>query len=175
MQKAKSFSDKLRTEAARKASSESVGSVEAALATLNYSFNKGDNLRVSNSLLAAGRAADIASRRIFVEDLANWGHTLKKGLTAAETKNFVQNFQYMLEREHDKQRLEARMARIQSAAESGFMPREAISKLLRELADEVDSGEYSVLLVPTPTQEEIGEARERITERVDEALDSLGK
>jgi hypothetical protein len=169
MPKAKSFSDKLRTEAARKASSDSVGSVEAALATLNYSFNKGDNLRVSNSLLAAGRAADIASRRIFVEDLANWGHTLKKGLTAAETKNFV------LEREHDKQRLEARMARIQSTAESGYMPREAISELLRELADEVDSGEYSVLLVPTPTQEEINEARERTAEKVDEALNSLGK
>jgi hypothetical protein len=150
-----SFSSRMRTEDASKALSENIGEVESELTLLSHSFNKNDLLRVSNTLLAAGRTAGAVSRQAFIEILASWGHTLENGLTKAELKNFSTNFQYMLEREHEKHRLDVNLASIQSSAEKGFVSREQISKMLRALAEEVENGGYPILLVPEPTKEEV--------------------
>ena len=141
-----SFSNRMRTVEASQALSKNIEKVENELKLITRSFNKNDLLRVSNSLLAAGRTADAVSRQSFIESLSQWCHTLENGLTKDELKRFVSNFQLMLEREHDKHRLEVKLASIQSNAEKGFVFREEIAKSLRNLADEVESGEYPVLL-----------------------------
>lgn len=160
-----SFFNRMGTADASKGLSENLQKVENSLELLNYSFNKNDLLRVSNMLLATGRTADAVSRQAFIENLASWGHTLEKGLTKDELQNFIANFQHMLEREHDKHRLEVKLTEIQNAAEKGVFPREGVAKMLRDLADEVEGGGYPTLLVSSPTKEEVGETAKRELEK----------
>lgn len=126
-----------------------LNSVHAELRLMEYSFSKGDLLRVSNALLASGRMSDTLSRQIFLKELAGWTDELNAS-DPDEITEMLANFQYVVEREYDKSRFEANLYSILSDAEKGFNPREGIARQLRELADEVENGGYSVLLHPKP-------------------------
>lgn len=150
-----SLSEKIATKGANEALSKNIKKVENELSTLNYSFNKGDVLRVSNYLLAAGRTSDAVSRQAFTKNLAEWIHTLKGGLDEDELKNFISNFEYWVNREYEKNLLDVELLAIQNFAEKGFNYREQVSGMLRKLADKVEAGEYPILLPKQPTTEEL--------------------
>ncbi|WP_323002868.1 hypothetical protein [Denitromonas sp.] len=135
-----------------------LNSVHAELRQMEYSFSKGDLLRVSNALLASGRMSDTLSRQIFLKELAGWTDELNAS-DPVEITEMLANFQYIVEREYDKSRFEANLYSILSDAEKGFNPREGIARQLRELADEVESGGYATLLQPKPKRHgEVGVA-----------------
>ena len=150
-----SFSEKVLTKEASEALSNNISKVEDELKTISYSFNKNDLLRVSNYLLAAGRISDAVSRQAFTENIAQWIIALKKGLDEDELESFVSNFEYWIQREHEKNRLDVSLSDIQNFAEKGFHTREQVSQMLRELAKQVEAGEYPILLPKKLTREEL--------------------
>lgn len=131
---------------ARNALSKNIEKVESELNLVPHALNEKNRLRVSNLLLAAGRTAGAVSRQSFIEELSEWFSSLEEELNGDKLKKNLSFFQRVLEREHDKHRLEVELTSIQSAAETDLVSRETIAKMLRNLADEVESGEYSALL-----------------------------
>ena len=141
-----SFSNRMLTVEAINALSKNIEKVEGELNFVPHALNEKDRLLVSNLLLAAGRTAGAVSRQSFIEELSEWFSSLEGELNGDELKKNLSFFQRVLEREHDKHRLEVKLTSIQSAAEKDLVSREQIAKMLRNLADEVESGEYSALL-----------------------------
>lgn len=127
--------------------------IKSRMKLLNHSLNKSDFLRVSNHLLASGRMADAASRRVFIMELSRWANTLEE-IDEDDLGNFVENFQHMLRREHEKHLLDSRLVHIQNDAETGLSFSHQVAEDLRKLADEIEALAFPTLIPRMPTEEE---------------------
>ena len=131
-------------------------SLHTSLKLMEHSFRKGDRLRVSNDLRSAARMSEALTRQTLIQSMVFFLNK-KSSLKGAELKEYAQDLEKVMKREYEKDVLNASLCQIQNSAESGVNYREQISEMLRELADEVESGEYPTLLQRTPTREEMEE------------------
>lgn len=153
----------IRDEKHTKVLDKHLDSLHLSLKLMEQSFRKPDMLRVTNGLRATARMSDALTRQVFVQAMAGRLKTLSE-LTGADKQNYLDDLEYILKRELEKDVLNAKISEIQNNAESGVVMREQIATELRTLADEIEAGEYPSLLQRTPSKEEVEAYQQKVIE-----------
>jgi hypothetical protein len=113
------------------------------------SNDKADLLTVAHGMRSVSTSAGLLAQSLTLKAIYQHLEMIHSDpLDKAEATELADSLKETIQREHEKVRFTQSLLRVASTADAGGNTRDSIAKQLRELADQVQAGDYAGLMQP---------------------------